>query len=327
MNIIIHKQGLLATVQGKQRYGYRDAGIGPGGAMDLFAMHAANYLVGNEEDAAVLEMNFPAPEIVFRKDALISLAGADMDACVDEIPLPVWKPVLIKKDSVLKFRKPVHGSKLYLAVREGWIAEKWLGSSSTHLKAAAGGYAGRSLEKGDVIEFGEPSFFLTENKILPWGFTSQELQEVYPVNKAMRCICGAEWSLLASSSKTIFSEQSFALNNQNDRMGYRLNGPRLFTEKPVEMISSAVDAGTVQLLPDGNLIVLMADHQTTGGYPRIASVIKADIPPLAQLNAGDEFRFTIIDAAEAEDALISRQQKLQEIKAAFRQQYQKYFQH
>ena len=318
---------MLATLQGGLRYGHRDTGIGPGGAMDLFAMEVANYLVGNEATAAVLEMNFPAPEIFFQKDALVALAGADMGACINEEQIPVWKPMLIKKDSVLKFRIPVHGSKLYLAVQGGWKAEQWLGSTSTHLKAAAGGFSGRELQKDDLVGFNETPRSVTENKILPWGLSSHELQKVYPANKELRCICGTEWDLLSASSRTVFEQQPFMVTNQSDRMGYRLSGIPLSLGEAVEMISSAVDAGAIQLLPDGNLVALMADHQTTGGYPRVASVIKADMPVLAQLNPGDKFCFTIVDVREAEDALISRKEKLQAIREVCRQQYQNYFQH
>jgi len=321
MSIRVLKQGILASVQSLPRNGYRHLGIGSGGAMDAFAMQVANSLVGNEEDAAVIEMHFPAPEILFLEDALISLAGADFDACAGEEPLPAWKPCFITKGSVLKCRKPVWGSKLYLAVRGGWEAEQWLGSRSTHLKVAAAGFRGRTFQKEDVIGFAnQPA--VSGKQISGWNITVPDLPEIYPGENSIRCIRGPEWGLLSEISKDTFDKETFAISHQSDRMGYRLTGSPMNQYQPVEMVSSPVDAGTVQLLPDGNLIVLMADHQTTGGYPRVASVLQADMPALAQLNPGNRFCFTIVEPRQAEEALISRKQNLQAIKERCLRYYQ-----
>ncbi len=325
MSIRILKQGLLTSLQSVQRPGYRRLGIGPGGAMDPFAMQVANYLVGNEEGAPVMEMNFPAPELLFQKDALISLAGADFDACVSDQTIQTWRPVFIKKGSVLRFRKPIQGSKSYMAVQGGWRAEYWLGSANTHLKAKAGGFSGRALQKEDVIDFGEQNFYADENKVFPGCMVQSDLDSIYREDSRVRCVRGAEWNLLSDMSKEMFEEQAYIINNQSDRMGYRLNGNPLFLSIPLEMVSSAVDAGTVQLLADGNLIVLMADHQTTGGYPRIASVIRADMPSLAQMNPGRKIVFTAVEPIQAEEALISMQGKLQEIKETCLRHYQNDF--
>jgi antagonist of KipI len=326
MSIEIIKPGVLSTLQDGGRKGFRSTGIGPGGAMDLFAMAVSNFLVGNEETAAVLEINFPAPEILFLQNALISLTGADLSASVNNEPLPLWRPFFVKKDSLLKFKEPVHGAKVYLAVQGGWKSDKWLGSYSTHLKVAAGGHLGRALLKDDEVLFNENNFSLTGDKVLNWQLSYKQTDQVYQPSNSIRCVKSIEWGLLDKTSQQNFEEKEFEISNQSDRMGYRLNGALLSLQQPTELISSAVDAGTIQLLPDGHLIVLMADHQTTGGYPRIASVIKADLPKLSQLRPGQPVNFKTVTVKEAEDVLISMMQLLTEIKAGCHLNFEKYFQ-
>lgn len=316
----------MATLQDAGRHGFRGIGIGTGGAMDVFAMQVSNFLVGNDETAAVLEINFPAPEIQFLQNTMISLTGADLFATINDAAVLLWRPHFVKKDSVLKFKKPVSGSKIYMAVQGGWQAEKWLGSYSTQLQAAAGGYLGRALQKNDVLLFKESNSYLPGDKILNWHISQNELDKIYQPLHSIRCIKGVEWNLLDKIAQQNFEKNDFGITDQSDRMGYRLKAAPLLLQQPVEIISSAVDAGTVQLLPDGNLIVLMADHQTTGGYPRIASVIKADLPKLSQQNPGQKIKFTIITVKEAEDALISMMRTLREIKAGCNLNFEKYFQ-
>jgi antagonist of KipI len=316
MSIKIIKAGVQTTLQDAGRTGHRSIGIGSGGAMDTFALLIANYLTGNEANAAVMEINFPAPEIIFQQDALISLTGADFSATLNETAVPLWTPLFVKKDTLLKFKQPISGTKLYLAVHGGWQSAKWLNSYSTHLKLATGGHYGRALQKDDIIHFTANNFSFAENKILPWHISQNELDKMYQPPDKIRCIKSIEWDLLDMAAKQNFEKNSFAITNQSDRMGYRLKSQPLLLQQPTELISSAADAGSIQLLPDGNCIVLMADHQTTGGYPRIAAVIKTDLPKLAQTKPGQSINFTIVSLQDAEDLLIKMQQTLQEIKMA-----------
>ena len=325
MSIKIIKPGVLATLQDGGRYGFRSIGIGPGGAMDIFAMAVSNFLVGNDEKAAVLEMNFPAPEIRFQQNALVSLTGADLTALVDDQVMPMWRPFFIGKDSVLKFKQPVYGAKAYMSVQGGWQADQWLGSRSTHLKVVAGGHLGRALQKDDLVRFNENDFSLTDNKILNWHLSQKETDKIYLLQNTIRYIKGIEWDLLDKASQQNFEATDLSITLESDRMGFRLNGTSLSLQHPTEIISSATDTGTVQILPDGNLIVLMADHQTTGGYPRIASVIKADLPKFSQLSPGQKFNFKMVTIGEAEEALITMMQTLIEIKAGCHLNFEKYF--
>ena len=172
--------------------------------------------------------------------------------------------------------------------------------------------------------FNKNDFSCKENKILPWHISQYELDKIYHPQNTIRCIKSIEWNLMDEISKQNFINYDFIISNQSDRMGYRLNSKPLLLQQSTALISSAVDAGTIQLLPDGNCIVLMADHQTTGGYPRIASVIKADLPKLAQIKPGQSFNFTIVSLQEAENALLMMLQTLQEIKNACHLNIKKY---
>lgn len=324
MSIRIIKPGVMTTLQDTGRKGYRHNGIGTGGAMDRFALPVANYLVGNEENAAVMEMGFPAPEILFGQNAIISLCGADFTAFLNDQPLPIWKPVYVKKDAVLRFGQPVSGNWAYLAVQGGWNAEKWLGSFSTNQVAVAGGHLGRSLQKDDEIRCREDNFSMLDNAVINWQLSDVLKNRVYASSQTIRCITGIEWDMLSEESKLIFTTGTFGVGINSDRMGLRMEGPNIDLEGAEELISSIVDSGTVQLLPDGRIVILMADHQTSGGYPRIASVIRADQPRLAQMKPGEPVRFSIISLPEAENALISMEQLLKEIKAGCHLNFEKF---
>ena len=325
MSIKIIKPGLQATLQDGGRNQYRNIGVGAGGAMDNFAFAAANFLTGNEEAFPVLEINFPAPEILFEADALISITGADFSPFAGDMQIPLWKPVLITENTILRFTKPLTGSRAYIAVHKGWQADQWLNSYSTHLKLQAGGFRGRALQKDDAIVFEKLPFTVEKTQVLPWQANLAAVEKIYSAEKIISCIQSAEWNWLDENSQTIFAQQQFTVTSQSDRMGYRFTGTPLRQTNTKELISSATDAGTVQLLPGGNIIVLMADCQTTGGYPRIASVIKADLPKLAQIKPGEKINFRMITLQEAEQEWLQYLKMKQKIKTASHEKIKKYF--
>jgi antagonist of KipI len=315
MSIKIIKPGLVSTLVDEGRTGYRSLGIGPGGVMDSFAMEVANYLVGNSQRSATLEMHFPAPEILFQQAPLVCLTGKGFSAWLNDIQIPLWQPFRAMKDSVLKFKISPPGHRTYLAVRGGWRAQEWLGSFATYLGVQAGGHEGRTLQKDDILEATVPYRESDVRDLLPLAISKGELDSVYGASNQIRCTPSAETDLLSDQSRNIFLSSSFTVTSQSNRMGYRLKGHPMHLGQPTEMVSSPVDFGSVQLLPEGNLIVLMADHQTTGGYPRIASVIQADLPKMAQLSPGEEINFRMISFSEAESALFSRRKQLDDLKS------------
>lgn len=311
MSVKITRPGMFSTIQDLGRIGHRSVGIGPGGAMDFFAASVANYLTGNDATAAVLEMHFPAAEMLFESDALIAITGADFDARLNDQPVAFCQPVRVEQQSVLSFKKIVSGARVYVSVQGGWTADQWLNSYSTHVKIKAGGFNGRPLLKNDVIGFNAPTALLNVDNFDGMGAL---IKPVYETAGSIRCIEGPEFDQLDPSAKKTLISQSFKITAQSDRMGFRLQGPSIAIENQVELISSPVDEGIIQLLPNGQLIVLMADHQTTGGYPRIASIIRADLPKLAQLPIHALINFQLVTMEVAMEALFSLDQSLTSIK-------------
>lgn len=318
MAILIQKAGALDTVQDAGRFGYARWGIAPGGSMDGFAAAAANFLVGNDEREALLELHFPAARLVFEKDTLAAFSGADFSPFLVDHPLPVWQPVFLPKGSEVNFKQSVWGARTYLAVRGGFDVEPWLGSCSTHLKAEAGGWYGRKLATGDRIGFKKPDMEFTEIstvKTFGWGASHRD---VYSNPEEIFVTEGVDFQQFTDASKAIFEKTVFQISAASDRMGFRLEGAPLQANRS-EILSAGVAFGTVQLLPNGQLIILMADHQTTGGYPRIAHVAAAHLPKLAQLPVGAKFRFKIVSLQQAEEMLFSHKKRLAQLQTVCRE--------
>lgn len=306
MSILVQKPGILTTVQDLGRFGYRRFGINPNGAMDHIAMRLINILLGNDENEAVLEMHFPAPQLVFECDAVFSLGGADFEAELDGEQVGNWRQIAAKKGDVLKFAGKIVGNRSYLAVKRGFKINPWLGSASTNAVANIGGFDGRKLESGDRIEINEQ---LISTKADPRQI-SASLIPAYSKFPTVRIIAGGEFADLTGESQDALVKQNFTISNASNRMGFRLRGEPLNLAIPLEMISAATNYGTIQLLPDGQLIVLMADGQTAGGYPRIAHVVSRDLPLLAQLGANDKVAFHLITGREAEDLAVEFEREL-----------------
>ncbi len=318
MSLKIIKPGIYDTIQDSGRYGLQYLGINPGGTMDVFMMQTVNLLVGNSFNEAVLEMSFPAPVIVFEKSTIITIGGADFGATINGVIVPLLQPVAVGENSKLQFEQRKNGRWCYLAVQGGLHADEWLKSFSTHVKAGLGGFNGRTLQKNDVVAY--PDLFRIKEPIpekahyiFKWKTTTYK--DDFSTDE-IAALPGNEWKLLTGESKTLLKKESFVLTPSSDRMGYTFSGPALSTQQPFELVSSGVQFGTIQLLPSGQLITLMADHQTTGGYPRIAHVIKAHWSKLAQIKEGTALTFRMIDIATAENLLLQQQQHLLELKNA-----------
>jgi antagonist of KipI len=314
MAFSIIKPGLLDTIQDMGRSGFGNWGVSPGGAMDSYAAQVANLLVGNDKVEAVIEIHFPGPQILFEQNTLIAITGADFSPRINDQSIPRWQPVVVRKNTVLHFPSLVQGSRCYLSVHGGYCLKKWLNSYSTHLKAGAGGWGGMPLKKGDELPFNENTIYFagllkeeSNFEVLPWRVNTDKIYQ-YP--HEIGFIPGHEWDLLSAASREAFLENCYLVHPSSDRMGYQLKGNPLALENPIELVSSAVSFGTVQLLPDGQPIVLMADHQTTGGYPRIAHVVTGHLPKLAQLRPSDSIQFQLMDMSMAERLLVARQKEL-----------------
>ncbi len=314
MSICIIKPGLLDTIQDLGRYGYGSLGINCGGAMDRYAAQLANILVGNQPYEAVIEIHFPGPQILFEQNALVSITGADFAPSLNDETLPLWQPILIRKNTILHFPKLQWGARCYIAIHGGFCVDEWLNSYSTNLKAGAGGYEGRKLDKGDELVSKESTIYFPgwmkagkDAHRLHWR---ADVGSVYQFPNEIHFIEGNEMKALTATSGDELLQNNFTIHPFSDRMGYRLKGSTLHFSHTTELVSTGVSFGTIQLLPDGELIILMADHQTTGGYPRLGHVISAHLPKLAQLRPSDCVQFTKTTIENAEALLFAQQKEL-----------------
>lgn len=316
MSMIVVKAGIQDTVQDAGRYGYQHLGINPTGAMDRYAMQIANALTGNHPGEGVLELHFPASVFLFTQPALIALTGADFAASINGEAVPLYHPILVGKNDVLHFHKPVNEARVYLSVAGGFAIDQWMNSRSTHLRAGAGGYKGRNLHKDDELLMRSnqlaAKLYRQQVQVLPW----QADTDWHDDSEEIFILPGEEWNRLTDTAKEQITNEAFLIAPQSDRMGYRLNNITLTSKINEEMVSSAVSYGTIQLLPDGKLIILMADHQTAGGYPRVAHVITAHHSKLAQMKSGDAIQFRITDPATATTLYLKQQQHLLQLQNA-----------
>ena len=313
MSLKIIKAGILDTIQDGGRTGYRHLGINTSGVMDRFSAQLSNALLGKKLEDPVIEMHFPASAFLFQQTTIACLAGADFSATINEQIIPLHQPFSVKENSVLKFTGLVGGAHCYLSLLPGLQVDEWLQSASTNLKAAAGGWNGRKLQKDDCIPYKkEINVPVTKEsfRILHWKASSLK------IDKNINVIEGNEWDWLTLEAQISFQDSVFSISNLSDRMGYRLYGEELMTEKNEQLVSSAVDFGTIQLLPNGQLIILMAEHQTTGGYPRLAHVSSTSLPSIAQLKPNEEICFRVITLKQAEDNMMQQQKYLEQLQNA-----------
>ena len=281
------KPGLLTTVQDAGRPHAVASGVSPGGAMDRFALFAANVLVGNQPGVAALECTVRGPRLVAERGCMVAVTGGDLEFKVNGAEGPTWTAIALEEGAELSFGARRAGARAYLAVGGGIVADRWLGSFSTDLAVGRGGMYGRALIEGDVIEAAEMADAPPVGRSLP-----SELRPDYS-DHSLRAIAGPH------PAPDIFGP-AFQVTPESNRMGYRLDG-RAVHAAGDELLSFVVVAGAVQVPSGGRPILLMADHQTAGGYPVVAVVAGASMPVAAQLAPGDELRFleTSIDQALA----------------------------
>ena len=316
----ILKNSLQTTVQDLGRSGFQKYGVIVSGAMDPFAHRLANLLVGNEEQAATLEITLVGPTIEFTEDMVIALCGGDLSPKLDGQTIDLWRMLSIKKGSTLTFGEPRIGARCYLAIAGGIDVPEVMGSRSTYLRAGIGGFQGRALEKGDEVPVGN----ISQQKLLSLLQCAENDSDwlVAPVRyfeePVIRMMTGRQFDLFDDDSKKRIFNEPFTVSSNSDRMGYRLEGSHLSLETPAELISEAVAFGSVQVPADGNPIVLLADRQTTGGYPKIGQVASVDLPLISQLKPGQQLRFKEISLADAQQRWIEQEQSIRQIKAAIK---------
>lgn len=284
--------GPLTTVQDRGRYGYLRFGVGVSGVMDLDAYQAANALVGNRQEEAVLEATLAGPVIEAGGPCLCAITGADMDAVLDGIPAPKYQSFPIQKGQRLALRLAKSGCRSYLAFQGGIQVPVVMGSRSTNLKCQLGGYKGRALQAGDTLA-------LCDFKEAGGGTPRRLTPPFYTANKIIRVIEGPQADAFTETGRHIFYGTSYLVTPDSDRMGIRLDGVPVESRHGTDIISDGIVFGSIQVPPSGKPIVLMADHQTTGGYAKIATVCSFDLPLLAQARPGDRIQFVKITLEQA----------------------------
>jgi antagonist of KipI len=310
MGIKVVKGGLLTTVQDLGRAGYRKDGIIVSGAMDTLALEVGNLLLGNDAAEAGLECTILGPNLLFETDQLVAITGGNLNPMVNDQPVKMWRPVFIPKGSMLCLGSATEGCRAYITVFGGFDLPRVLGSYSTYLKAGFGGYKGRVLKKDDELPFKKA--YKPNGTVFNWS-AGQQLYPEFSDNE-ISVMKGPEYELFTGKSITSLFTGQYLITKEADRMGYRLEGPALLLTEPKEMLSSAVAFGTIQVTSNGAAILLMADHQTTGGYPRVLQVITADLTKLAQMRSGQQIRFKLVTLAEARQTLLLREMQLKQLK-------------
>ena len=293
MSITVISPGPLTTVQDAGRTGYMQYGIGTCGAMDQEAYRAGNALVGNAGGEAMLEATLMGPTLRFDDECLFALTGADMGALLDGAPAPRYRAVRAQAGQVLEVGFARAGCRGYIAVQGGIDVPKVMGSRSTDLKCRAGGVEGRALRRGDVLKAGA-AVRPAEGRAMPAPDYANDI--------TVRVVPGPQYDCFTDAGHAAFLSMPYTLTQDSDRMGMRLDGAPIESVKGVDIVSDGTMFGSIQVPRSGKPIILMADHQTTGGYAKIATVCSQDLPLLAQLRPGGTVRFIAVSVDEAQRA-------------------------
>lgn len=295
MKLHIERAGAFTTVQDLGRFGRLAEGVPQSGAADAPALRRGNILLGNDENAAALEMTLTGDRVRFEGSGAIALTGGDLRPCLNGRPVPMWTVVSVQGGDVLSFGGACgRGVRTYLCVAGGIAVPEVMGSRSTYLKAALGGLNGRALKSGDVLNTGEPW--------IGWpravGFACPPALRPVADDAPLRAVPGPQDDLIDPASVETFFTAEWTVTPQADRMGVRLAGPKLKHVKGPDIVSDAIPLGAVQVPGSGQPIVMSADRQTTGGYVKIAVVHALDAARLAQKMPGETVRFSRISQEE-----------------------------
>jgi len=312
MGIKIANGGFMTTIQDMGRFGYQETGMAVSGVMDTRSAALANILVGNDETEAVIEVTMMGPMMEFTEDIFVALTGGDLGAKLDGQPAPRYEAFLVKAGQTLSFAGMFSGSRAYIAFAGGLDVPVVMGSKSTNLKSKIGGYEGRKLGAGDEIGFAAPKTWLpnkNKRKLVPDDFSARE--------HTLRVVMGPQDDCFTEQGIRTFLGSTYTISNEYDRMGCRMQGDVIEHKNGGDIITDGISFGAVQVPSHGNPIVMMADHQTTGGYTKIANVISVDLPKLAQCMPGFKIHFEKVSIEEAQDLYCAWKKELAALKESF----------
>ncbi|MDR3502085.1 MAG: biotin-dependent carboxyltransferase family protein [Legionella sp.] len=339
--LILHP-GLCTSIQDLGRFGYQKLGFSPSGAMDSRALRLANILVGNAEHEAALEITLAGPELIFQEDTIIALCGANISPSINGTPIPNWKPILVSRNSHLKFGQLKNGCRAYLAVAGGIDSTSFLTSKSTYSHITIPGIAKGTVAKNELIKINQPSPLI--QRVISYVSTNQSQltnihrhEEFIEFNWAInyshfypdltkehhiQVVLHPQLSLLALESVATFFSEPYQVSQASDRMGYRLEGPVLEFDTTKTILSNPVNMGSIEIPADGHPIILMTERATIGGYPMIGTANSTSLPILAQSKPGDTLRFGMITVEHAQKKLLQEEHGIVMVKQRVLSDYQ-----
>ena len=310
------ESGILTTIQDLGRYGFSQFGVPPSGALDTFSLRVSNLLVGNEEEAG-LEITLMGLRIRALKEVVIAITGGNLSPTLNGEPVEMWRTHLLVQDDVIAFKKVSAGCRAYLSAGGGFVVPKIMGSSSTYLSGKFGGLEGRSLRRGDVLYTSNSSSSLDKLGLrFPSDWIPSLEKEVL-----LRVIPGPQDHHFTEKGFQTLTSSSYEVTPQCDRMGIRLEGPRIERRPDVEesIISEGLISGAVQVPGDGKPIIILTEL-VTGGYTKIVTIIATDLPRVAQLKPGDRVKFKRISIEEAHHLLKEQEERLKKFKKIIQNQ-------
>ena len=312
MGVKFANGGFLTTVQDMGRIGFQESGMSVSGVMDPRSAALANILVGNDENEAVLEITLMGPMCQFTEDTIIAVTGGNLGPKLNGKDLPMYQAVRVKKGDNMSFAGMFGGSRAYVAFAGGLDIPVVMGSKSTNLKSKVGGYQGRKLGSGDEIGFTAPKTNLPnmgQRKLTPDDFTATE--------QVIRVVLGPQDDCFTEKGLKTFLSETYTFTNESDRMGCRLEGEVIEHKNGGDIITDGIAFGAIQVPSHGKPIIMMADHQTTGGYTKIAAVISVDLPKVAQSRPGNKVRFQAVSVEEAQKLYTAQKKEFAALKEEF----------
>ena len=311
--IRIIQPGILTTIQDLGRYGFQQYGVPISGAMDSYSLKLANILVGNDINEACLEITMIGPSIEFNHNTAIAITGANITPKVNGNKVNMYETIYVKPGDILTFGELISGFRTYLSILGGFDVRVIMGSKSTYTRGNIGGYKGRKLAKEDIIKVNAVNKIVAKRKIPDY------LIPKYSQEETIRVILGPEDASFTDDGIKTFLNSEFIVSDNFDRMGYKLNGPKIEHKSKADIISTGISIGTIQVPGNGQPIVMLSDKQTTGGYTRIANVITTDISKFGQMKSGDKIKFEKIELKDAQALLLKQQKDLNELIELFNQ--------
>jgi len=305
LSISILRSGLQDTVQDMGRNGYAHLGISSSGAADDFSLRIANLLVGNPENAAGIEVTLVGGKYKFTADAFIALSGSEFQADLNGVNFPFHRGKYVQKDEILSIGPTQDGARCYLAARGGIDVTDLLSAKTTHVVSGLGGYKGRSLQKGDTVSIGDLNKGTQVIKIKA---------NLYIERSIIRINSGLQSKWFDKNSWRSFTSNTYVVSESSSRMGIRLSGESISSSRGHEIITEGIPLGAIQIPGSGQPIISFVEHQTTGGYPKIANVITSDLCKVGQLKPGDQIKFQYVSLEEAQTLKFKQEEFIKNLK-------------